>query len=127
MAFAGVQHDYAAGANEKDLDDPHTSSKPDNTHHEFAGLDGSPTNESRAFGPPPLVKAMSPERRIEAELALRKKIDLRLLPMVILMYIMNYLDRNNIAAARLAGLEDDLNLTSVQYSVSRAPFQVPYS
>lgn len=38
--------------------------------------------------------------------------------MVILMYIMNYLDRNNIAAARLAGLEEELKLTSVQYSVS---------
>jgi hypothetical protein len=38
--------------------------------------------------------------------------------MIIIMYIMNYLDRNNIAAARLAGLEDDLKLTSVQYSVS---------
>jgi hypothetical protein len=38
--------------------------------------------------------------------------------MVIIMYIMNYLDRNNIAAARLAGLEDDLNLSSVQFNVS---------
>lgn len=28
---------------------------------------------------------------------------------------MNYLDRNNIASARLAGLEDDLGLTSTQY------------
>ena len=35
--------------------------------------------------------------------------------MIVLMYIMNYLDRNNIAAARLAGLEDELNLSSTQY------------
>ena len=46
-----------------------------------------------------------------------RKIDLRLLPMVILMYIMNYLDRNNIAAARLAGLEEDLRLSSTEFNV----------
>jgi hypothetical protein len=67
--------------------------------------------------PPPLVAAMSPEQRIEAETRLRKKIDYRLLPMIILMYIMNYLDRNNIAAVRLAGLQSDLDLSSVQYQV----------
>lgn len=68
--------------------------------------------------PPPLVAAMSHEYRAEAEAKLRRKIDTRLLPMIILMYIMNYLDRNNIAAVRLAGLQDDLNLTSTQYQVS---------
>jgi hypothetical protein len=67
--------------------------------------------------PPPLVAAMSAEQRIEAEARMRRKIDTRLLPMIILMYIMNYLDRNNIAAVRLAGLQDDLGLTSVQYQV----------
>lgn len=66
---------------------------------------------------PPLVAAMSQEHRLEAESKLRKKIDTRLLPMIILMYIMNYLDRNNIAAVRLAGLQDELNLSSVQYQV----------
>lgn len=30
-------------------------------------------------------------------------------------YILNYLDRNNIAAARLAGLEQDLQLVGSQY------------
>ena len=35
--------------------------------------------------------------------------------MLVIMYIMNYLDRNNIAAARLAGLEEELNLSSTQY------------
>jgi hypothetical protein len=67
--------------------------------------------------PPPLVAAMSADQRIEAEARMRRKIDTRLLPMIILMYIMNYLDRNNIAAVRLAGLQDDLALTSVQYQV----------
>lgn len=67
---------------------------------------------------PASVRNMTPEQRIHAEKALLRKIDLRILPMVIAMYIMNHLDRNNIAVARLAGLEADLHLTSVQYSVS---------
>lgn len=66
---------------------------------------------------PELVRDMTPERRIEAENALRRKIDLRLMPMVVIMYIMNYLDRNNIAAARLAGLESDTHLVGTQYQV----------
>lgn len=66
---------------------------------------------------PPLVAAMSREERVAAEAKLRNKVDTRLLPMIILMYIMNYLDRNNIAAVRLAGLQDELNLSSVQYQV----------
>lgn len=66
---------------------------------------------------PPLVLAMSAERRLAVEKSLRSKIDFRLLPMVVLIYIMNYLDRNNIGAARLAGLESDLHLVGTQYQV----------
>ncbi|PYH49411.1 putative MFS transporter [Aspergillus saccharolyticus JOP 1030-1] len=64
---------------------------------------------------PPYVASLTPEERQEAERALVRKIDLRLLPMLIIMYILNYLDRNNIAAAKLAGLQEDLNLVGMQY------------
>lgn len=57
-----------------------------------------PTNVEAGHAPvqsslvaPPLVAAMTLEQRIEAENKLRRKIDIRLLPMIILMYIMNYL------------------------------------
>ncbi|KAL1967461.1 hypothetical protein VTN77DRAFT_3246 [Rasamsonia byssochlamydoides] len=72
------------------------------------------------------VARLSPEERALAERALVRKIDFRLLPMIILMYILNYLDRNNIAAARLAGLESDLKLTSVQYQTSVSILFVGY-
>jgi hypothetical protein len=42
---------------------------------------------------PPSVARLSPEERSQAEKALVRKIDLRLLPIVVIMYIMNYLDR----------------------------------
>ena len=64
---------------------------------------------------PPLVKDLTAEERQGLELKLVRKIDIHLLPMLVIMYIMNYLDRNNIAAARLAGLEEELNLSSTQY------------
>ncbi|KAF2997991.1 hypothetical protein E8E13_006907 [Curvularia kusanoi] len=84
-----------------------------------------PAGTSRVSAPP-LVAAMSQEQRVAAEAKLRKKIDTRLLPMIILMYIMNYLDRNNIAAVRLAGLQDELNLSSVQYQTTVSILFVGY-
>ncbi|KAJ1716365.1 major facilitator superfamily domain-containing protein [Aspergillus flavus] len=59
----------------------------------------------------------SPEERRQREKALVRKIDTRLLIIMLVMYILNYLDRNNIAAAKLAGLQDDLNLKGEEYQV----------
>jgi hypothetical protein len=42
---------------------------------------------------PMSVARMSDEERAAAEKALVRKIDLRLLPMLVIMYILNYLDR----------------------------------
>ncbi|CAN9472707.1 unnamed protein product [Alternaria alternata] len=85
-----------------------------------------PVDGHRKLVAPPLVAAMSVEERSEAENKMRRKIDTRLLPMIILMYIMNYLDRNNIAAVRLAGLQDELELTSVQYQTTVSILFVGY-
>jgi hypothetical protein len=107
MAFASHQHNHAPGVGEKD------------SYH-GSRIEDASLAQTRTFQPPELVRKMGPEERAAAEARLKRKIDLRLLPMIILMYILNYLDRNNIAAARLAGLQSDLKLTNVQYSVSRA-------
>lgn len=48
---------------------------------------------------PAYVASLTPEEREQAEKALVRKIDLRLLPMIIIMYILNYLDRNNIVSS----------------------------
>ncbi|MDI1487678.1 MAG: hypothetical protein OHK93_006949 [Ramalina farinacea] len=90
-----------------------------------------PSNPKVRRQPPELVRHLSPDERAVAERALTRKIDLRLLPMLVLMYIMNYLDRNNIAAARLAGLEDPpsqggLSLTSTQYLTALSILFVGY-
>jgi len=53
---------------------------------------------------------MDPARRVQVEKSLKRKLDARC-SVFILLYIMNYLDRNNIGAARLKGLQADLNLS----------------
>ena len=88
----------------------------DKTHIEHGSSSSLRVPTSRRE-PPPLIKDLSPEARAELERKLVRRIDLRLMPMIVLMYIMNYLDRNNIASARVAGLQKDLGLSDTQYQV----------
>jgi hypothetical protein len=80
--------------------------------------DGKDVGVPRTFEAPEYVRNMTPEQRIEIEGRLKRKIDIRLMPMIVLMYIMNYLDRNNIAAAKLAGIVTDLKLKGPEFQVS---------
>ncbi|KAK4119564.1 MFS general substrate transporter [Parathielavia appendiculata] len=68
---------------------------------------------------------MTPERRVEVERSMKRKLDARC-SIFILLYIMNYLDRNNIAAARLKGLQDDLNLSYNEYATCLSILYVGY-
>ncbi|KAJ7160184.1 MFS general substrate transporter [Mycena filopes] len=87
----------------------------------------SPSDEALV----PLPEIGTPER-ILAEKQLVRRLDFRLLPTIILIYIMNYIDRNGITTARLKGLQQDLGLSDLQYSVvlsilfvSYCPAQIP--
>lgn len=71
------------------------------------------------------VANMSPERRQQVEKSLKRKLDLRC-SLFVLIYIMNYLDRNNIAAARLGGLQEDLNISDTQYATCLSILYVGY-
>lgn len=69
---------------------------------------------------PETLRDLTEDERAVLEKKLVRRIDLRLLPMLVIMYILNYLDRNNIASARLAGsvgMEEELGMTSTQYNV----------
>lgn len=50
---------------------------------------------------------------------LLRKIDWYLLPFLAFLYLLSFLDRSNIGNARLAGLETDLNMSGLDYNVSR--------
>ncbi|KAI9041318.1 MFS general substrate transporter [Aspergillus affinis] len=62
----------------------------------------------------------------EEEKALVRKIDLYLLPMIWIMYLLSYMDRTNIGNAKISGMEEDLNLSSNEYSVALVVFFVGY-
>ncbi|KAK7887827.1 hypothetical protein LTR67_009221 [Exophiala xenobiotica] len=66
------------------------------------------------------------EEELHIEKKLRLRIDVLIMPLVILVYLMNYIDRNNYAAARLQGLEKDLNLKGDQYQVGLSILFVAY-
>lgn len=65
-------------------------------------------------------------QRQQAEKLLKRKLDMRLLVPVVVIYVMNYIDRVAVTSARLKGLEQDLKLTDVQYSVILASFFAVY-
>lgn len=67
----------------------------------------------------------TPERTA-MEKKLKMKIDFAIIPLVILMYILNYLDRNNIAAAKLGTIMEELNLSSSQFSTVQSILFVGY-
>ena len=73
----------------------------------------------------PAPPQMDPTRRAAVETTLKRKLDLRC-SLFVLIYIMNYLDRNNIAAARLKGLQDDLKLDDTQYNTCLSILYVGY-
>ncbi|KAK7205268.1 major facilitator superfamily domain-containing protein [Myxozyma melibiosi] len=55
-----------------------------------------------------------------------RKIDIKLLPMLGLMYLLNFLDRSNLAQARQGTLEEDLNMTGTDYNLATSILFVGY-
>ncbi|KAL3486535.1 major facilitator superfamily domain-containing protein [Aspergillus germanicus] len=64
-----------------------------------------------------VVNSWSPAERAERERKFVRKIDVRLLPILMVMYVMNYIDRNALPQARVQGLEKDLNLSGYEYNI----------
>ncbi|KAJ5851775.1 uncharacterized protein N7529_011160 [Penicillium soppii] len=60
------------------------------------------------------------------EKSLVRKLDSCLLPAVIILFLMNILDRNNIANAKIAGLPDTLGISNAQYNTCLMIFYVGY-
>ncbi|CAG9990003.1 unnamed protein product [Clonostachys byssicola] len=58
--------------------------------------------------------------------ALVRKIDLRLTPMLAMLYLLSHLDRANIGNANIEGLSKDLDLTGVQYNTALGILFVTY-
>jgi sugar phosphate permease len=66
------------------------------------------------------------------EKAILRKMDLRLIPMLALLYLLSFLDRGNIGNAKIEGLTEDLGMSGAQYNwcltvffFTYAAFEVP--
>jgi hypothetical protein len=70
--------------------------------------------------------SLGPTLEGQIEKTLIRKIDLHILPIVVLLYLFSFLDRVNIGNARLYGLEEDLGLVGNQYQVSVSILFVTY-
>jgi hypothetical protein len=54
------------------------------------------------------------------------KLDLRVLPVLALLFLCSFLDRTNVGNARLYGLEKDIGVTDHQYDTGLAVFYATY-
>ncbi|GJE85450.1 MFS general substrate transporter [Phanerochaete sordida] len=54
------------------------------------------------------------------------KIDLFVLPVVTIIFFLQFLDKGNIGNARVAGLQEELGMTNTQYSIALTVQYIPY-
>lgn len=60
------------------------------------------------------------------EKSLLRKLDLKLLPPLSLLYLLSFLDRSNVANARIEGLVTDLGITGNQYLTALTLYFIGY-
>ena len=82
--------------------------------------DASVTKSREAGGTTTLLMTPAADR------ALVWKFDLRILPVLAIMYLFNSLDKSNLGNAKTAGLEKTLKLRGHQYNTILSVFFIPY-
>lgn len=55
------------------------------------------------------------------------QMDIRLIPMLALLYLLSFLDRGNIGNAKIEGLQEDLKMTDDQYNLCLTVFFFTYA
>ncbi|KAG8626950.1 hypothetical protein KVT40_005895 [Elsinoe batatas] len=87
----------------------------------------SPPNEKEHAGDSGILgEAPDPAAWGLSDSGLVRKIDLKLIPGVTILYLLSFLDRANVANARLEGLQKDLGITGNQYLTGLTLFFVGY-
>jgi MFS family permease len=69
----------------------------------------------------------SEEERAALDKALLRKLDLKIIPWLCLLYLASFLDRTNIGNAKIEGLPKDIHITPGQYNAALSIFFVSYS
>ncbi|KAI0803761.1 nicotinamide mononucleotide permease [Xylaria sp. FL0064] len=90
------------------------STKPDNLSELIENVeDRGPTGAAPVM--PANLAALSEDEYRKLGKRATLKMDFVIMPSLVIMFILNFLDRQNLASARLAGLEEELGITDVQY------------
>lgn len=69
---------------------------------------------------------LSPNIHSPAEKRLLWKLDIHVVPILMILFLLAFLDRINIGNARLQGLEADLNMAGHDYNIALLIFFIPY-
>jgi len=83
-------------------------------------------NEPERNGWPQKFDGQDETWRVAADRKLVRKLDIHLLPCLIVMYLLNFLDRANLAQARQGSLEVDLGMTGSDFNLATSIFFVGY-
>ncbi|KAL5337726.1 major facilitator superfamily domain-containing protein [Aspergillus crustosus] len=75
---------------------------------------------------PKFSRPRAPKYTAVEEQQVVKKFDRKLVPFLALLYLLSFLDRSNIGNAKIAGLMDDLDLSSSQYEWLLTAFYITY-
>lgn len=67
---------------------------------------------------PEILRQFTSDELLAMEKTIVRRIDFRTLPILVVLFIMNILDRNTIANARLGGLEAELGMSDTQYQTA---------
>ncbi|KAL8408935.1 hypothetical protein RB594_007395 [Gaeumannomyces avenae] len=113
-------------------DDKNGDEKATSSICEEAGVDAG------AQGPPRHIPSIEIQARFdtlrdlseEQMAALNKrvvrKVDWKMMPMLTIMFLMNYLDRINVSNARLAGLQEDCHMSDTEWNAGISAFYIGY-
>ena len=92
-----------------------------------------PENEKTGFGlsiphqhAAPAVSSELLTYHLEAEKRLTRRLDIHVVPIIGLLYMINFIDRANLGNARIQGLEDDLHMSGHDYNIAAFIFFIPY-
>ena len=74
------------------------------------------TTRSREL--PEILRQYTASELKAMEKSIVRRLDIRTLPILVVLFILNILDRNTIANARLGGLEAELGMSDTQYQTA---------
>ncbi|WRT70135.1 uncharacterized protein IL334_007129 [Kwoniella shivajii] len=100
-------------------DDKASVKEIEQTHNEVAGRQfGDDIDRHLAVQLPESLQGLSAEEIEKIDKAATRKLDLLLMPVLVALYILNYLDRQNIGSAKIAGIAKDLKMTTTDYNTA---------